>query len=131
MTEALSRAELERWVLDFTDAFNREDLDAVMAYFAEDSFYDEFHGTRHHGKEAIRAAFAPQFEGAFGKVRFEEEDYFLDVEAGKAMISWTCTLETKQGPGGWRGLDLLRFVDGKLVEKHTYAKTKAPLLQSK
>mgnify|MGYP001411400661 CR=1 FL=1 len=131
MTEALSRAELERWVLDFTDAFNREDLDAVMAYFADDSFYDEFHGTRHHGKEAIRAAFAPQFEGAFGKVRFEEEDYFLDVEAGKAMISWTCTLETKQGPGGWRGLDLLRFVDGKLVEKHTYAKTKAPLLQSK
>ena len=103
MTEALSRAELERWVLDFTDAFNREDLDAVMAYFADDSFYDEFHGTRHHGKEAIRAAFAPQFEGAFGKVRFEEEDYFLDVEAGKAMISWTCTLETKQGPGGWRG----------------------------
>ena len=129
MTE-LSRVDLERWVLDFTDAFNRDDLDAVMAYFADDAFYDEFHGTRHHGKGAIRAAFVPQFEGTFGKVRFEEEDYFLDVEAGKAMISWTCSLETKQGPGGWRGLDLLRFVDGKLVEKHTYAKTKTPLIQS-
>ncbi len=60
MTE-LSRVDLERWVLDFTDAFNREDLDAVMAYFADDGFYDAFHGTRHPGKDAIRAAFVPQF----------------------------------------------------------------------
>ena len=131
MTNKNARAELDRWVLDFTDGFNRDDLEAVMGYFADDAFYDEFHGTRHHGKEAIRAALVPQFEGAFGKVRFHEEDRFIDVEAGKAMISWPCALETKQGPGMWRGLDLLKFVDGKLVEKHTYAKTKSLLIEKK
>ena len=131
MTNAdLARTELDRLVTEFTDAFNRDDLDAVMGHFADDAVYDEFHGARHRGKAAIRAAFEPQFRGQFGKVRFHEEDRFIDAATGKAMISWTCTLETKQGPGGWRGLDLLHFVDGKLVEKHTYAKAKAPLMQA-
>lgn len=125
----MDRNALDRLVLDFTDAFNREDLDAVMGYFAEDGIYDEFNGARHHGKAAIRAAFEPQFRGDFGRVRFIEEDRFLDPETGKAMISWTCTLETKQGPGGWRGLDLLHFAGGRLVEKHTYAKAKVPLIE--
>lgn len=125
-----ARAELDRLTSEFTDAFNRDDLDAVMDHFADDAFYDEFHGARHQGKAAIRAAFEPQFEGRFGKVRFDEEDRFIDVPSGKVMISWSCSLETKQGPGAWRGLDLLRFESGKVVEKHTYAKTKVPLMQA-
>ena len=126
-----TRTALQQWVLDFTDAFNRDDLDGVMAYFADDAVYDEFNGVRHEGKAAIRAAFEPQFSGEMGTIRFLEEDHFLDVDKGQAMISWTCALETKRGPAGWRGLDLLRFVDGKLVEKQTYAKTKAPMLEAR
>lgn len=125
------RETLDRLVLDFTDAFNRDDLEGVMGYLSDDAIYDEFNGVRHVGKAAIRAAFEPQFRGEFGAVRFIEEDRFLDVAGGKAMISWICTLQTKRGPAGWRGLDLLGFVDGKLVEKHTYAKAKAPLLESR
>ena len=86
----MTRDELKQITLQFTDAFNRDDLDGVMAWFAEDAVYDEFHGARHEGKEAIRAAFEPMFAGKFGKVRFEEEDLFLDPEDGKAMISWSC-----------------------------------------
>ena len=37
-------------------------------------------------------------------------------------------MTTRKGPGGWRGLDLLHFADGRLVEKQTYAKAKVPLL---
>ena len=124
----MTRDEIERLTLDFTAAFNRDDLDGVMAYFAEDGIYDEFNGTRATGRAAIRAAFAPQFAGAFGQVRFHQEDLFVDAAAGKAMIAWTCTLTTKQGPAGWRGLDLLHWQGGKLVQKHTYAKTKQLLL---
>ena len=76
----MTRDELRQITLKFTDAFNRDDLDGVMAWFAEDAVYDEFHGVRHEGKEAIRAAFEPMFAGKFGKVRFEEEDLFLDAE---------------------------------------------------
>ena len=50
------RDALERLVIDFTEAFNKEDIDEVMSYFAEDAIYDEFNDVRHRGKEAIRAA---------------------------------------------------------------------------
>lgn len=123
------RAALEKLVIDFTEAFNREDIDEVMSYFADDAIYDEFHGVRHQGKDAIRAAFVPQFRGDFGRMRFHTEDLFLDVAAGKAMIRWLLTLESGDRAGGWRGLDLLHFENGKLTEKHTYAKAKVPLIE--
>jgi ketosteroid isomerase-like protein len=121
-------AELEALVTRFTDAFNRDDLDGVMAFMAEDAIYDEFNGTRHRGKTAIRKAFVPQFRGDHGKLRFHTEDLFVDTKAGKALIRWVCTLETKRGPAAWRGLDILHVEHGRITEKHTYAKAKSLLL---
>ena len=115
------RAELERWVIDFTEAFNREDLDEVMSYFADGAIYDEFDGKRNLGKAAIRDAFIPQFEGKFGRMRFHTEDMFLDAASGKALIRWLCTLEEPGRQGAYRGLDILHFEGGRLVAKHTYA----------
>lgn len=129
-TSRPSREELVRLVRDFTQAFNREDLDAVMGYFADDAVYDEFNGTRSVGKDAIRKAFAPQFAGAYGRIRFHEEDLFVDAESGKAMVRWTCTLENDERFGGWRGLDLLHFRGERLIEKHTYAKAELPALRA-
>jgi len=128
----MQRAELERLVLDFTAAFNRDDLDGVMSYFAEDSAYDEFNGTRSVGKAAIRAAFEPQFAGKFGTIRFLQEDLFVDPTARKAMISWECTLTSKDRAGGWRGLDLIHFdAQGHITLKETYAKTEKPLMHKR
>jgi ketosteroid isomerase-like protein len=118
----VTHAELADHVVRFTEAFNREDLDAVMAYFADDALYDEFDGKEARGKAAIRAAFVPQFRGDFGRMRFVTEDLFVDVESGKALIRWLCTLERGGRKRGWRGLDLLHFRDGKVIEKRTYAK---------
>ena len=126
----MDKQTLKDLAVRFTDAFNRDDLDGVMNFFAEDAVYDEFHGARHKGRAAIRAAFEPQFQGVYGTVRFDREDLFVDAEAGKVLISWTCTITTGKGPGGWRGLDILHFADGLIVEKRTYAKAKAPLLRS-
>ena len=133
MTKAIPRNDLKKLTLEFTETFNREDLDGVMSYFAEDgAVYDQFDGTPARGLEAIREAFVPQFRGDFGKMRFIEEDAFYDVESRKSLISWTCTLETRKGPAGWRGLDILHFDNaGKITVKQTYAKTRTPLLQSK
>jgi len=127
----MERKQLEDLVLRFTEAFNRDDLEGVMSFMAEDAIYDEFNGRRSRGKQAIREAFVPQFRGDFGRIRFQTEDLFVDPESGKALIRWLCTLEHDGKTSGWRGLDILRFEDGLLAEKHTYAKAQVPLIVEK
>ncbi|HZD26222.1 MAG TPA: nuclear transport factor 2 family protein [Alphaproteobacteria bacterium] len=130
MTETPDYERLKQVTLEFTRAFNEEDLDGVMAHFAENAVYDQFDDKPAKGLGAIRAAFEPQFSGAFGQMRFIEEDLFVDATARKSLIRWLCTLETKRGPAGWRGLDILHFdAEGRIIAKLTYAKAKAPLLQ--
>ena len=133
------RQALEKLVIDFTEAFNKEDIDEVMSYFADDAIYDEFNAVRHVGKEAIRAAFVPQFRGDYGRMRFHTEDMFVDVGpnsgtglgTGKALIRWLLTFEETERAYGWRGLDILHFNDGRLTEKHTYAKARSPVVDQK
>ena len=126
----MTRDDLKARVLDFTDAFNRDDLDGVMAHMADDAIYDEFNGHQAIGLAAIRAAFQPQFDGKFGQMRFLEEDLIVDAEARSAMISWTCAMKTPERYGGWRGLDALFFnAAGKIIRKETYAKTEKPAMR--
>ena len=127
----MEREKLTDLVVRFTEAFNREDLDGVMSFMAEDAVYDEFNGTVNRGTAAIRAAFVPQFRGDYGKLRFHTEDLFADATAGKALIRWLCTLETKRGPAAWRGLDILHVENSRIKEKLTYAKAKVPLFGEK
>jgi ketosteroid isomerase-like protein len=124
----MERAKLAELVVQFTEAFNRADLDGVMSFMADDAIYDEFNGTVNRGAAAIRAAFVPQFRGDYGKMRFDAEDLFVDAEAGKVLIRWQCSLETRRGPAAWRGLDIIHVKDGRITEKLTYAKAKVPLL---
>ncbi len=131
MTKSEEYRALERLVVDFTEAFNREDIDEVMSFFAEGAIYDEFNGARSLGLAAIRHAFEPQFAGAYGRMRFHTEDMFLDAMAGKALIRWVLTLEEETRAGAYRGLDILHFSDGKLVEKHTYCKANIPLIRKR
>ena len=71
-----ARTKLQKLVVNFTEAFNREDIDEVMSFFSQDGFYDEFNGTRNIGKEAIRTAFQPQFSGVLVKCGFTLKTYF-------------------------------------------------------
>ena len=126
-----ARQHLDELTQQFMTAFNTNGLDTVMSFFTEDAVYDEFNGTRNHGKEAIRAAFTPQFTGQFGQMQFLDDDLFIDADTGKVMASWRCTLAVKGQPTSWRGLDLLHFQGEKLVRKLTYAKAKSPLFEDK
>ena len=127
----VTHTELSDLVTRFTDAFNRDDLDAVMTYFTDDAVYDQFDGKRAVGKAAIREAFVPQFRGDYGTMRFLTEDCFVDATAGKAMIRWVCALDLQGVKRGWRGLDLLHFAGRLVKEKHTYAKADVPQLRAR
>jgi ketosteroid isomerase-like protein len=123
-----TREDLKRITADFMAAFNTAELDKVMSFFAADGIYEEFNGATSRGLDEVRAVFAPQVAGAFGEMKFLDEDLIVDGEAGKVMASWTCTLEVKGQPTAWRGLDVLTFDDdAKITHKLTYAKAKAPL----
>lgn len=126
---ATARQHLTDLTRRFMTAFNDNDLEGVMAFFTDDAVYDEFNGTRNHGKDAIRAAFLPQFSGRYGAMHFVDDDLFVDPDAGKVMASWRCTLEMKGQPTSWRGLDLLYFEGDVLVRKSTYAKARTPLFE--
>ena len=125
----MDREALADLVVRVTERFNANDLEGVLALMADDAVYEEFTGAIDRGKAAIRAAFEPQFRGDFGKMRFETEDLFVDASTGKALIRWVCRLETKRGPAGWRGLDILHVENGLVKHKLTYAKAKVPLLE--
>ncbi len=127
----MSPAELKELALRFTDAFNRDDLDSVMSCFTEDAVYDEFNGHQRQGRAEIRAALLPQFRGAFGRIRFEGEDLFVDAPAGKVLVRWTCTLEREARRRSWRGLDILHVRGGHISHKLTYAKAERPLFEAR
>lgn len=137
------RRALEEGVLAFTDAFNRDDLDAVMAYFAPDAVYETFDGKHCRGLAEIRAAFEAQFRGDFGRIRFLTEDMLVDAPAGKVVLRWRCQHEVSRIAGprqlmyrllygrdfGWHGLDVFHWEHGRLREKRTYAQAGLPLVR--
>jgi ketosteroid isomerase-like protein len=125
----MSPAQLHDLALRFTDAFNRNDLDAVMSFFSEDALYDEFNGRQSRGHAEIRTALEPQFRGVFGRIRFQKEDLFVDAPASKILLRWTCVVERDGRTLCWRGLDILQLRDGRISHKLTYAKTERPLVE--
>lgn len=54
----------------FTEAFDRNDLDGVMAWLTDDVVYEQHDGRVAEGRDTVRAAFEPQFAGAFGRMWF-------------------------------------------------------------
>lgn len=135
----------------FVEAFNVNDLDAVVTFFAADAVYKPGDGTEHRGHTAIRRAFEPQFNGAFGVMRFDEHDRLIDEGECKAAIRWVCRHDLSRAKAsgfpqtlqrwvigtfvgqrfGWEGLDVFHFnEDGKIVGKFTYANYTRPRLRS-
>ena len=102
----------------FGEAFDRHDVDAVMAAMTEDCVFENTappDGTRHEGQDAVRAAWAAFFlESA--DAAFEAEEQF--VCGDRAVVRWRYTWAS----GHVRGVDLFRVRDGLVAEKVSYVK---------
>lgn len=109
----------------FLNAFNRHDLDAIMAHFAEDCVFFMPRGTgprgdRFSGKDAVRAGLAKRFEG-IPDVHYGDDRHWACGDFG--VSEWTLTGTSVSGKRiEVRGVDLLEFVDGKITRKDSFWK---------
>ena len=112
----------------FAAAWNRHDIDAIMAYMHPDCVFEsgsgtEAHGTRTEGHANVRARFVEVWQ-AIPDVQFENGRHFVDGDRG--CSEWTLT---GTRPDGGRmavnGCDLFTFRDGRILVKNTLLKSVA------
>jgi steroid delta-isomerase-like uncharacterized protein len=110
---------------EMADAFNRHDLDAIMALFADDCVFESPRGadpwgTRFVGRADVREGLAARFRG-IPDVHYGEARHFV---AGKRGASeWTLTGTTIDGERlEVRGCDLWTFEGDRIAVKDSYWK---------
>jgi ketosteroid isomerase-like protein len=123
----LDREQIIERLIRWNDAWNDHDLDRVMELLHDDVEFENWTGGRAKGKEALRRAWAPWFEN-HGGFRFTTEDLFVDEKAGKVLFRWSLDWPSaekgREGrPERRRGVDVMHFSGGKIVQKYTYSKT--------
>jgi ketosteroid isomerase-like protein len=117
-----TKATLET-VERFNDAFNRHDVDAVMAAMTDDCVFESTApplGERHTGQRAVRAAWDDFFTST-PTAHFDSEDVIATGD--RCVVQWRFTWDNNDGSTGTvRGVDVLRVRDGKVAEKFAYVK---------
>jgi ketosteroid isomerase-like protein len=109
----------------FLDAFNRHDLDSIMAFFADDCVLfmprgTEPWGQRLVGRDAVREGLASRFAG-LPDVHYGDDRHWTCGRLG--VSEWLITGTTQAGKRiELRGVDLLEFEGGKIIRKDSYWK---------
>jgi uncharacterized protein (TIGR03086 family) len=108
----------------FGTAFDRQDLDAVMALITEDCVFESTSpapdGVRFEGAADVRAEWEKLFANT-DEPRFETEESV--VLGDRAVVRWQYSWREPSGDRGHvRGVDVLRLRDGKIAEKFSYVK---------
>ena len=107
----------------FNAAFNRHDVDAVMAAMTEDCLFENTNpppdGTRYVGQTAVRAFWERFFAGAPDAV-FEAEE--VVALGDRCVVRWIYRKTRDGQPWHLRGVDVFRVREGKVAEKLAYVK---------
>ena len=111
-------------ILQFHDAFNSHDVDAIMALMSGDCVFENTYpppdGARLVGQAAVRQAWESLFHDS-PESHFAVEELFACGERG--ALRWLYTWDPPGAPAGHvRGVDLFRVRDGKVAEKLSYVK---------
>jgi cation diffusion facilitator family transporter len=121
-TDAISSATLAA-VDRFNDAFNRHDVDAVMAAMTDDCVFESTTpptGERIEGQAAVRRAWE-EFFAASPSAHFDGEDVVCTGD--RCVVQWRYTWSNDDGTqSALRGVDVLRVRDGRVAEKFAYVK---------
>ena len=112
---------------EITDAYNRNDTDAVMSFFAEDAVFDhaagaEINGTRFSGLDTIRGIFKGLFDNV-ESVHWEPID--TRVSGDKAYCEFHRVAKLKSGEiQDFLSVDILTFREGLIIHKDTFYKNR-------
>lgn len=107
------------------EAFNRHDLDGIMAYFADDCVLEmprgpDPWGRRFVGKIEVREGLASRFAG-LPDVHYAQDTHW--VCGTKGVSEWLLTGTTPSGGCvEVRGCDHFEFRNGKIIRKDSYWK---------
>lgn len=113
---------------DFAAAWNRHDVEGLMACMADDCVFEaaagpDVAGTRHVGREAVRRAYAAVFE-AYKDARWNNPRHF--VAGNRAVSEWTFTGTTAAGARvEVNGCDVFTLRGAKIVVKNSYRKQRS------
>ena len=123
----LSRKEGIDGVREWLIAWNNHDLVGVMSFVHENIVFENFTGEIIIGKEQLKKAWIPWFIN-HGNFRFIEEDLFFDVDEQKLILKWRLERPSTEKllmgkPEIRRGVDVIHFENGKVIQKHSYSKT--------
>ncbi len=110
---------------DFLDAFNAHDLEAIMAFFADDCVFQMPRGPAPGGrvlvgKEEVREGIRSRLEG-IPDVHYGDERHWVCGDRG--VSEWTIRGTTRTGERiEVRGCDLFEFADGRIARKDSFWK---------
>ena len=123
----LTRSQIASALREWNQAWDNHDLQGVMALFHDEVTFDNWTGGVVRGKAALEKAWAPWFAN-HGGFRFIEEETFIDEKEQKALyrwrLEWPSFEKGQEGrPEKRRGVDVIHFEDGRIINKFTYSKT--------
>jgi steroid delta-isomerase-like uncharacterized protein len=106
---------------EFTEAFNRQDVDAVLACFTEDATYNDMFYGAHTGHADVRKLFERMFaEGSGYRWAINRVAEAADVELMEWTFEYTVTDAVPRSAGRrmtFTGTSVLELRDGRC---HTY-----------
>ena len=122
---------LEKIIAAYGDAWNRHDIEAILAMHTDDSVFENHtSGGKGVGKDAIRQILEGVF-ATFPDLRFEERRTYVRDEV--VVQEWTatgtlatpfCRGNTTVHPTGksvsWHGVDVIPFVGDLVARKDVY-----------
>src|SRR5260221_3091434 len=122
MQEVAQTASTIEVINQFNDAFNRHDVQAVMALMTEDCIFENTYpppdGARFEGQEAVRHFWEEFFRSSPDAV-FQSEEMIAHED--RCITRWKYYWTNTDGSRGHvRGVDVLRVRNGKVAEKLAY-----------
>jgi ketosteroid isomerase-like protein len=107
----------------FNEAFNRHDVDAIMALMTDDCVFENTRpvpdGERFVGQAAVRGYWMKLFERS-PHARFDAEE--IIGMGDRCVVTWVYHWIRDGVPGHVRGVDVFKVRDERVAEKLSYVK---------
>jgi steroid delta-isomerase-like uncharacterized protein len=120
MSDSNSAAALEDVIARYNDAWNAQDVDAIVALHAPGMVFENHTAGERAEGDAVRAHIASIFEN-WPDLRFASRRLY--ARDGLVVSEWTATA-TRQDTGErleWDGVDVFPFEGGKILRKDVYS----------